>query len=197
MDFMPEFYSSSVSQFTSKEKSKNRQKSKLLKSSKVFYILKNDQISIISKPSMSSILDVKSKSNEIDEESAETQNNIRDELLKLLTEQPHKFQPLSLPDTFNCSNKQKGLHRDPFDCTKYYYCMENSGNEGFYEFFGKKNEVSGNLIQTKVYNCPKDTVFNMAGCFCDRGLDKDSNCIYLSESFCDLTKYRKYKKAFA
>lgn len=75
--------------------------------------------------------------------------------------------------------------------------MENTGNENFYEFFGKKSSVSDNFIQTKAYICPKDTIFNMNGCFCDHGLDKDSNCIYLNESFCDISKHRKFKKTFA
>jgi hypothetical protein len=189
MDYMPEFYSSNINQFVSlKAKTKSIKQSEVLKSSKVFYMLKNDQISIVSKP----FLDSSSS-----EESAKIQYSIQDELLKLLTEQPHKFMPLSLPDTFNCSNKQKGLHRDPFDCTKYYYCMDNTGNENFYEFFGKKSSISDNFIQTKAYICPKDAIFNMNGCFCDRGLDRDSNCVYLSESFCDITKFRKFKKTFA
>ena len=106
MDFMPEFYSSNINQLVSlkeKEKIKSIKQSDILKSSKVFYILKNDQISIVSSKQ---ILDSNSS-----EDSSKIQNSIQDELLKLLTEQPHKFMPLSLPDTFNCSNKQKGLHR--------------------------------------------------------------------------------------
>lgn len=105
MDFMPEFYSSNINQLVSpkeKEKTKSIKQLEIFKSSKVFYILKNDQISIVSK----SFLDSNSS-----EENSKIQNSIQDELLKLLTEQPDKFMPLSLPDTFNCSNKQKGLHR--------------------------------------------------------------------------------------
>ena len=195
---MPEFYSSNVNQFSSSENTENDQKfeqKRILNSSKVFYILKNDQISIVSKSASL-------KKNELgnSKESIESidQNSIRDQLLKLLTEHPQNFLSLSLPDTFNCTNKQKGLHRDPFDCTKYYYCLDNTGNEEFFEFFGKKNTaLSTDLIQTKVYMCPKDTIFNMNGCFCDRGLGKEVNCTYLSESFCDISQQRQLKKTFA
>ncbi len=75
--------------------------------------------------------------------------------------------------------------------------MENIGNENFYEFFGKKSSVSDNSIQTKAYICPNNTIFNMNGCFCDHGLDRDLNCMYLDESFCDISKNRKFKKTFA
>ena len=194
MDYMPEFYSSNVNQLTSGENSEIPAKvdqKKILNSSKVFFILKNNQLSVLSKSN--------SKEKNLSKESIEilNQDSIRDQLLQLLTEHPQNFMQLSLPDTFNCTNKKKGLHRDPFDCTKYYYCMNNVGNEEFFEFFGKKKDlVSNEFIQTKAYLCPKDTIFNMNGCFCDRGLDKDSNCLYLSESFCDITKNRKLRKAF-
>jgi hypothetical protein len=102
---------------------------------------------------------------------------IQNDLTSLIKDKPQLFTEINIPETFNCTNKQKGLHRDPFDCTKYYFCRENNDN----------------FIQTKAYKCTKDdAIFNMQGCFCDTSLinERQVHCKFLEETFCDFAFYR-------
>lgn len=141
------------------------------------------------------------------------QNRIRNDLLSLLTQQPNKFVSFNLPDTFNCSSKQKGFHRDPFDCTKYYFCSDAglmtssssssssaAANNGF--LLGKAtlpmtSRVETNVIQIKAYTCPKNTIFNMNGCYCEKETSQNVNCHYLSDTYCDFGLFRNVDKKFS
>ena len=140
------------------------------------------------------------------------QDRIRNDLLALLTLQPQKFATFNLPDTFNCTNKHRGLHRDPFDCTKYYYCEDNNNNmnnssqqqqqqsnnnNNMNINVMKRKDNNNNQIQTKAYICPDNSIFNMKGCYCDREISKSLNCNYLADTYCDFGLLRKTPKKFA
>ncbi len=191
MDYMPEYYSSNVNQ-PSKSKPKSYQNKKItvdskanhLTSTKIFYILKDDYTG--SAPLQATYRTVEKNFDLL------KQNRIRDDLLLLLTQQPQKFVSFNLPDTFNCTNKQNGLHRDPFDCTKYYYCDQNSSFNPYL-----KSISNDHLIQTKAYTCPDKSVFNMNGCYCDKILAENTSCHYISDTYCDSAKYRNENKTYA
>jgi hypothetical protein len=197
MDYMPEYYSSNVNQ-PPKEKYKPKAK-KPENPTKIFYILKDDELNSLEPASPQA----KSSYRSIVKEDLNStkQKRIQDDLLLLLSEQPQKFASFNLPDTFNCTNKQRGLHRDSFDCTKYYFCEDNDlkfeKNVDFSEYPFLKQKAENNPIQTKAYTCPENSVFNMKGCFCDRRLDKNENCHYISETFCDFGLERGLEKKFA
>ncbi|CAF0742100.1 unnamed protein product [Brachionus calyciflorus] len=160
MDYLPEWYSSNVNQ---KEKI-------LVKSSKiqnsidpnVFYVLK-DELNIVE--------------DELDADfELVKQNKIRNELVLLLSQQPEKFLPISLTESFNCNNKKKGLYRDPLDCTKYYFCDNLSNNEG---------------LTTKPLQCPQNQFFNLQTCNCESKSLSNNKCVKLIETYCDLPKIKK------
>lgn len=209
--------------------------------SKIFYILKDDQLNLedmaskflpvsatlvdggssASSPSLASLMSAPQISSQHISGSGASaqefdlikQNRIRNDLLNLLTQQPNKFVLFNMPDTFNCSNKQKGFHRDPFDCTKYYFCSDSSSlssasssssssysPNGF--LFGKASMspsslVESSLIQIKAYTCPKNTVFNMNGCYCEKETSANVNCHYLSDTYCDFGLFRNVEKKFS
>jgi hypothetical protein len=199
MDYMPEYYSSNVnppSKFMPKsylnKKLPSASKANHQTPTKIFYILKDDYLS--SAPLQTTYRTIEKNFDLL------KQNRIRDDLLLLLTQQPQKFVSFNLPDTFNCTNKQNGLHRDPFDCTKYYYCDQNSEkfanqNPQFNPYL--KSISKDHLIQTKAYTCPDKSVFNMNACYCDKILAENTSCHYLSDTYCDLARYKDEDKTYA
>lgn len=222
MDYMPEWYSSNVNQPKRKQKQQAQQEAP--SSSKIFYILKDDQLNLddvavltnqklVGQPnhyqslSQSSLFaqHLQSQQQQQQHVSAQDfdlvkQNRIRNDLLNLLTQQPNKFVSFNLPDTFNCSSKQKGFHRDPFDCTKYYFCSDaatgaSSSPVSTTILFGQ-SRIESNIIQTKAYTCPKNTVFNMNGCYCEKETNSNINCHYLSDTYCDFGLFRSVEKKF-
>lgn len=183
MDFMPDYYSSNVNQApkqTVKSNTKKKQQSE--SQSKTFYILKDDTINSLNM--MTGTISSNYRSiNSGQNDTSEKQNKIREELLTLLTQQPQKFLSFNLPDTFNCTGKRNGLHRDQFDCSKYYLCQNDNSID--------------NMIQTKAYNCPLDSVFNMNGCYCDRKQDTpEADCVYLEDTYCDFSRFKNMNKKF-
>lgn len=236
MDYLPEWYSSNVNQPKKSVKQKQQQQQEVANPSKIFYILKDDPLNLddmaskfastsasanfvdaATSASLSSLLSGSPSSQHLtgsggtaQEFDLIKQNRIRNDLLNLLTQQPNKFASFNLPDTFNCSSKQKGFHRDPFDCTKYYFCSESSQSSqlsqsssanGF--LFSKSSilpmnrNLESNLIQVKAYTCPKNTVFNMNGCYCEKETNQNVNCHYLSETYCDFGLFRNVDKKFS
>jgi hypothetical protein len=147
------------------------------------------------------------------------QVRIRNDLLSLLQQKPQRFVSVTVPhqqaqmqprqiNTFTCANKPQGLHRDPYDCKKYYFCDENSFQQAANKPAGKQNkkqsivskkinELSQQQYQTtKAYICPNDTLFNMQGCFCDKNVS-EIKCERLSDTYCDFALYRGLQKPFA
>ncbi len=116
MDYMPEYYSSSqIPNKSKKPRRLNQQQPN--KKSKIFYILKEDQINAIESHTGRSEKNYKTINNsELDEVSRSELNRIRTDLSSLLVQHPNKFASFNLPETFNCTNKQRGFHRDPFNC---------------------------------------------------------------------------------
>lgn len=213
MDYLPEWYSSNVNQPKKSAKQKQQQlepNKEMINPSKIFYVLKDDQFNLddfttrqqplVETPQLSSLLMSHTPAQEVD---LIKQNRIRNDLLNMLTQQPNKFAAFNLPDTFNCSNKQKGFHRDPFDCTKYYFCSDQqpsvSSPNTF--LFNKAtitgaNRIESNVIQIKAYTCPKNTMFNMNGCYCEKETSSNLNCHYLSDTYCDFALFRNVDKKF-
>ena len=219
MEFMPEYYSSNVSQpkptkppslqnqttTVLKPAKKNSHKSLPSSQTRVFYILKDDQFNSNFEESFQTQASLRSigHANLADVK----QNSIKNDLLLLLSQQPHKFQSFDLPDTFNCTDKPLGLHRDQFDCTKYYFCnsktyyarqrsLQRSMLKKFYSNSHYESLMMADgdeFIQTKAYTCPENTVFNMRGCFCDLATNDQAKCTFLNETFCDFSQYRRAK----
>lgn len=177
MDYLPEWYSSNVNQPTKSTQKSSKKQAKLKNQEhsnplKVFYVLKNE---------LTSIEDLASSAQSEQEIDLVKQNRIRNDLMMLLTKHPQKFFSLNLPDTFSCINKQRGMHRDPFDCTKYYFCDESSTNL---------------RVKVDALECPKKSMFNMNGCFCDPS-HQGLNCEFLNETFCDLAKFKESERKFS
>ena len=130
MDYMPEYYSSSqIPKKSKKPRRLNQQQPN--KTSKIFYILKDDQINAIEPNSDKNEKKYKTiNNNELDEVNRAELNRIRTDLSSLLIQHPSKFASFNLPETFNCTNKQRGFHRDPFNCklTDYFYISTKSSN---------------------------------------------------------------------
>jgi hypothetical protein len=226
MEFMPEYYSSNVTQTphlkpivkNNSSMTKKVKQSKASSPRKVFYLLKDDQLSSIGE--IGETMKTKQRTiggsiekNTNDELALGKQNRIRNDLLLLLRQQPQKFQVFNLPETFNCTNKRMGLHRDKSDCAKYYFCngkayyakqktLQRTMLRKFYSEVHYENllnsggssseeERQGDEVETsKAYTCPGNTAFNMNGCFCDPGEFKN-RCQYLSETFCDFASIKE------
>jgi hypothetical protein len=218
MEFMPEYYSSNVTQSpppkpsaTSTSVSSKKAGKLVAKASseprKVFYLLKDENA--LRTAATGYMRTIGGRSGEQDELALAKQNRIRNDLLLLLKLQPQKFQIFNLPDTFNCTNKRMGLHRDKSDCTKYYMCngrtyyakktLQKTILKKFYSEVHYDNLLGGGESgsassddddlesgddSTKAYSCPESTAFNMNGCFCDPK-EFQNKCQYLSETFCD------------
>lgn len=226
MDYLPEWYSSNVNQ--PKKSAIKPKQPETSNPTKIFYILKDDQLNFddaanslqhqLSLTSTASASTLHYSNNNIfksfeQEFDLVKQNRIRNDLLTMLTQNPNKFLSFNLPDTFNCSSKQKGFHRDPFDCTKYYFCddgenLEKGGGGGGERSASAKetnfllnnkqhNRIETNLIQTKAYTCPKNTMFNMNGCYCEKDTNHNLNCHYLSDTYCDFALFRNVEKKFS
>lgn len=68
---------------------------------------------------------------------------------------------------FSCFGKQNGLHRDPYDCTKFYYC-----------------QITDLIVIKHDFNCPSGLTFNYRNCQCDWPQEHDScNQILSTNSF--------------
>lgn len=234
MDYLPEWYSSNVNQpkkglsAADRERMIKLQQDESQNPSKMFYVLKDEQLNLdepafnsqytqqqqqwLSSKALQQQLQLQSASgskNYEQEFDLIKQNRIRNDLLLMLTQQPQKFVQFNLPDTFNCTNKQKGFHRDPFDCTKYYFCNDATADPTFNSNTGSSTEnfllsrentnvrIENQFIQTKAYTCPKNTIFNMNGCYCERETSQNSNCHYLSDTYCDFGLFRSVDKKFA
>ena len=166
MEYMPEYYSNFIiKQDQNKATTSTRKKSLNLRSVKSpiesgFYVINDKEENFYQS-----------------EESRNLFNNfqirVKKDLIFLLQNQPNYFTKLNMTNLFSCKNKRKGLHRDPFDCTKYYYCENNFSSD-------------------KSYTCPTNLIFNMNGCYCDSY--NSSNCSYLSETYCDLIKFKGFKQ---
>jgi hypothetical protein len=58
--------------------------------------------------------------------------------------------------TFSCYGKEKGLHRDPQDCNKFYYCQVYTASN------------TNDLVVIKHdFSCPAGLHFNVYRCQCD------------------------------
>lgn len=214
MDYLPEWYSSNVNQPKKSHKHIHQQQKQLQESvnpTKLFYILKDDDQLNLDDSTAQSYQQKKLLTEalplsallpaHVQEFDLIKQNRIRNDLLNLLTQQPSKFVPYSMPDTFNCTKKQKGFHRDPFDCTKYYFCSDVSQPSSSNSFLFSKattTRIDSNVIQVKAYTCPNDTVFNMNGCYCEKETSQNANnCHYLSDTYCDFALFKNVEKKFS
>ncbi len=200
MEYMPEYYASTKPPKQSRRLHQKQSPPPPFNSpTRIFYILKDDQLSAIQTniPKTEAVLNFK-------QDNQSELSRIKTVLSSLLIQQPSKFASYNLPETFNCTNKQRGFHRDPFNCAKYYYCNDNklSLNSSvnppsiqFASYFTEKKKEGPLVSETKTYTCPPNSIFNMEGCFCDKNLLKTSNCHYLSDTFCNdrLFKGLNYK----
>ncbi len=117
MDYMPDYYSSSQMPKKNKKPRRLNQLKSQNKTTKIFYILKDDQINAIESNNGKNENKYKTISNnELDEVKKSELSRIRSDLSSLLIHHPNKFASFNLPETFNCTNKQRGFHRDPFNC---------------------------------------------------------------------------------
>jgi hypothetical protein len=223
MEFMPEYYSSNVTQLPTPKPAttlslsaakKPKQGKPSSPPRKVFYLLKDEQVGANMGEALktATIGNMRAISGGRDELALAKQNRIRNDLLLLLRQQPQKFQIFKLPDTFNCTNKRMGLHRDKSDCTKYYLCngrnyyvrqktLQKTILRKFYSEVHYDNlmgagasgsQEEGEIDPTKAYTCPENTAFNMNGCFCDPSEFKN-RCQYLSDTFCDYSSMSQSK----
>ena len=69
---------------------------------------------------------------------------------------------------FSCQNKETGLHRDPFDCTRFYYCQLLTGTE------------NGLVVIKHDFNCPSGLHFNLNSCQCDWPTQNGCNTNYFA-----------------
>ncbi len=181
MEYMPEYYSSNVKQLPSTTTHSTTTK-KPVKQSKVFYILKDNFLEEggSSSPLIQAPRSVLSSKDQIGAK------NVVEKLLYMLEKQPNKFQEIDLINPFDCKNKRLGLHRDPYDCTKYYFCSNKNFN----------NTISQEII-TKAFSCQPNVKFNMNGCFCDPKLDsRIDECDLLIDTYCDVS-VRKIEEQFS
>lgn len=63
------------------------------------------------------------------------------------------------PSIFTCENREKGLYRDPYDCSKFYYCQI---------------LTTAGLTIKHDFSCPSGLHFNIYNCQCDWPFN--SNC---------------------
>lgn len=63
------------------------------------------------------------------------------------------------PSAFTCENREKGLYRDPYDCSKFYYCQI---------------LTTAGLTIKHDFSCPNGLHFNLYNCQCDWPFN--SNC---------------------
>lgn len=156
MEYMPEYYTLE----NKLPKVKNKPKPQMnTKKFTLFYILKGETTDldtniqqILSKTSSRNINTVKSKEIE----------KIQSELSQLITNNSSMFISFNITEQFSCMNKESGLHRDPIDCSKYYYCSD--------------------MKMVKTLKCPQRSTFDMNGCFCN--LNPNGDCSILDKTFC-------------
>ncbi len=174
---MPEFYSSNVNQAPKAEVKSvlsDREPSNLI------YLLKEDDEhpiskSLVSKPNTGTVL------KSLDPGSA-IKNQIQKDLLLLLKQQPQKFLSYNLIDKFNCTDKQNGIHRDFYNCEKFYICNNNNKSDSLIVDF--KSEIH-DVESMKEFVCPANTTFTMDGCFCEK-IDKENvkTCSRIDDTLC-------------
>ena len=170
MDYMPEYYSSNVKpepKTDVKSVSSNRP-------ANMVYFLKEEEESLKTRVFDSKDI-VKADSLK------SIQKQIKNDLLFLLKQQPQKFLSYNMVDNFNCTNKKNGIHRDPFQCDKYYVCY--SKIESDIAVSNLSQIVSTSKVEMKTYSCPISTKFNMHGCFCDETL-KNTKCDFILDTYC-------------
>ena len=70
---------------------------------------------------------------------------------------------------FDCTDKQSGLYRDLYDCTKFYFCTTNTASS------------DGALLRYD-FMCPPSHAFSMITCRCEP--DQDEPCRPLAKTDC-------------
>lgn len=165
MEYMPEYYTLDKNLAPNKipnENKKTKSKTATSKTFSMFYILKNE----INDQNFQQIL-YNSKYRAI--ENAQTER-IRNDLYLLLEKNPDSFTPFNVTAEFSCFSKKIGYHRDPYDCTKFYYCSSSNANSS--------------MRDVKSFACAQNQIFDMNGCFCNNKYSK-SSCVSLSETLCE------------
>ncbi len=169
MEYMPEYYSSNLAKSSINNNlilPSKKNKIGKTKSFKMFYILKDDNL-------IDDHLQIKSKSRIIIENDFIKQNRVLNDLSYWIQKNPDHFISLNISQQFSCLNKKSGFHRDPENCAKYYYCPDSI------------SETDDLFKIIQAFTCPKDQLFNMNGCFCDKINKYDNKCNNLTDTFCD------------
>lgn len=78
---------------------------------------------------------------------------------------------------FNCQNKQDGLHIDPYDCTKFYYCQLLTAGS------------SSGTVMRHEFKCPSGLHFSSTTCQCD--WPKTNGCTFYTgySTFCAASSF--------